>query len=65
MLMYPHALSNHPTKQKMAALHAYVFHALNICYADSLSKELNYLKFVAINRDFNPSYIVKAVKKKI
>ena len=60
----PHALSNHPANQKISAFYTYVYRALNICSDSSLlKKELNYLKFVAIKRGFNPSVINQAVKK--
>ena len=41
----PHALSNHPPRQKMAAFYTYVYRALHTCSDPSnLSNELNYLK---------------------
>lgn len=64
--MPPQALSNPPTKQKMAAFYTHVYCALNICSgADSFSKQLNYLKYEAINRGFSLSIINKAVNEKI
>ena len=47
----PHALSNHPPQQKMAAFYTYVYRALHICSDPSnLSNELNYLKSLALSR---------------
>ena len=60
----PHALSNHAPSQKIAAFYTYVYRALKICSDDSiLSKELNYLKSLALSRGYNPSVIDKALNK--
>lgn len=56
--------SNHPFQQKMAALYCYTHRLLNIPMSDTnFNNELNILKQIAVNNEFNPNIVNKLINK--
>ena len=48
----------------MAAFNTYVYRALhNCCDSSNLLNELNYLQYLALSREYNPSIINKVLNK--
>ena len=60
----PHTRSCHPPSQKMAAFYTFVNLTLKICSDPiSFNSEIQYLKTIALERDYNPSIINKDLFK--
>ena len=60
----PHSRSCHPTSQKMATFYTFVDRAFNICSDPiSFNSKIQYLKAIALDRDYNPSIVDKTLFK--